>query len=407
MGFKIDDEEWLPESATTHAAKIMQRINRILQEEGETDAEGNVIQLSANAANALYLLALGDAEQFAKMDQKLNAGINSFNIELCDDQQLQNLLPIAAMTRNPGSYSTITLTVEASEDGECVIPEGTRAPFGEYYFVTNTEARISAGSTQNIQATCDKIGPVVVLAGEITQFEGTITNLSRVSNPISSVPGVAPETTNELRQRLITGDTIRYSLDGCKNALEALTGVTYARVYFNYNTTEAITLPGNISLAPRHAYIVIYGESEQIAETYAQYQSAETQNATGAGNRAHTQYFVTGSGQEIGIKYDDATTQLIYVKIVLAEDTDITTQVQNQLKRDLIKASASWEIGQHATSMVMSKPFVDIDYTTVAYTLVSTDGVNWSNHIVVGCNAIPVINDTVITVTTVDQDQEA
>lgn len=404
MGFKIDDEEWLPESATTHAAKILQKINALLQEEGVTDKDGNIIQLTANSANALYLLLLGDADQFALLDQKLNAAINSFNIELCDDQQLQNLLPIAAMTRNPGSYSTITLSVTASADGDCTIPAGTRAPFGDYFFVTDTDALIEAGTTQNIQATCDKVGPVVVLAGEITAFEEQITNLASMTNPVSSVPGVAPETMNELRQRLIEGDTIRYSLDGCKNALEALTGVTYARVYFNYNTTTAITLPGGVSLGPRKAYVVIYGHSDQIAKTYADYQSAETQNAANAGARAKSQTFVTGSGQEIEIKYDEATTQRIYVKIVLSEETDVTSQLQSQIKRDLIRSSASWEIGQHATSMLMSKPFVNIDYGVVAYTQVSTDGENWNNHIVIPCNAIPVVDDNGITVTSIEDE---
>lgn len=488
MAFQINGETWQPQTATEHTIQIIEKINQLLQEEGITDKDGNIVQLKNNYGNALYLLAMGDGARFAENDAKLSRAINSFNVELCDDMQLQNLLPIAAMTRNPGSYSTIILTVKATEDGTCIIPAGTRAPFGDYFFVTKTEAVISAGQTQNIEAVCDTIGPIVALAHEVNSFESTIAGLESVDNESSSLPGVAPETINELRQRIIKGDTIRYSLDGCKNALEEQTGIAYARVYFNYNTTESITLPGGVVLQPRHAYIVIQGESDKIAEIYTSYQSAETQNDTRAtpyttvnvtveagdsgvtipanteityngnvfknniqktisagqsesitftsistgsflvpaniieefdtpiegatiiGNQAsvpstiHSQIFTTESGQEIEIKYDTATNMEVYIKVVVGEETDVTNQLKNQIKRDLIKSSASWTIGEHVTSLLASAPFIECQYARIAYTQVSLDGNNWLNHIVAGCNVIPTLTDANITVISINEE---
>ena len=230
MSFKIDGVTWTPKTTTEHADLIIDKINEILQEEGIEDKDGNVIQLKKNYGNALYLLALGDGQRFAENDAALSKAINSFNIELADDQQIQNLLPIAAMTRNPGSYSTLQLVATASDDGQCVIPAGTKAPYGDVNFVTQSETVISAGSTAIIDTVCDTLGPVVVLTGEVTAFENEIANLESVSNPTSSVPGIAPETTNSLRKRLLAGDTIKYSLDGCKSALEELTGINHARI---------------------------------------------------------------------------------------------------------------------------------------------------------------------------------
>lgn len=277
MSFSINGEEWQPKTALQHADLIIDRINELLQENDVRDKDGNIAQLKKNYGNALYLLALGDGARLAENDAQLSKAIDSFNIELCDDQQIQNLLPIAAITRNPGSYSTLQLVAKASADGECVIPAGTKAPFGDVNFVTQTETVISAGSTQIIDTVCDTLGPVVVLTGEITEFDTEIANLESVENATSSVPGVAPETTNALRQRLLAGDTIKYSLDGCKRALEELTGITHAHIYFNY-TLENMTLPGGTVVAPRTAYIVVLGASDKLAETYAEYMSAPTQN---------------------------------------------------------------------------------------------------------------------------------
>lgn len=491
MSFKIDGETWEPQTAQDHADKIIDYINQLLQENNVTDSSGEIVQLNKSYGNALYLLALSDGEQLADNDTALSQAINSFNIELADEQQIENLLPIAAITRNPGSYSTLKLTVTASEDGSCTIPAGTKAPFEDVNFVTQAEAIIPAGHTQTLDTVADTIGPIAVLKGEVTAFDTEIANLESVENLVSSVPGNAAETTDSLRRRILKGNTIPYSLDGVKIALEELTGINHARVYFNYNVEGNLTLPGDIEISPRTAYIVVNGSSDELAKTYAKYMSAPTQNigdptgsettvvltltagddgatieagdvtfiydgvtftnAEGASIEANgsadvtctaeevgavvipageidisylsttpegvvsvtnaaasdpgtdktawTQNYTTESGQIIPIKYDTAVDTLVYVKIFIQEGAETGDQITNQLKKDLIKASAEWVIGQSITSLVTSVPFDGCTYTTVAYTLVSTDGENWKNIIDVPANSIPLVMDETIDVT--------
>lgn len=487
MSFKIDGVTWQPKTAVEHADRIIDKINQLLQENNVTDKDGNIVQLKKNYGNALYLLALGDGQCFADNDAALSKAINSFNIELADEQQIENLLPIAAITRNPGSYSTLKLTVTAGPDGACTVPAGTKAPFENMNFVTQAEAIIPAGHTQTLDTVADVIGPVVVLTGEVTAFDTEIANLESVENLQSSVPGNAAETTDSLRRRILKGQTIPYSLDGVKLAIEELTGINHARVYFNYNVDGNLTLPGNIEIYPRTAYIVINGQSDKLAETYAKYMSAPTQNVgddTGTAttvvvivtadeegatipegtaiiyngvtftnasevtiaaeqsaqitftaeevgpviipagaivgfdspvegvaavtNEASTpgtpktaweQDYTTASGQIIPIKYDTADETNIYVKIFIQEGAETGDQITNQLKKDLIKSSANWMIGQSITSLITSVPFDGCTYTTVAYTQVSTDGVNWGNIIEVPANSIPRVIDETIEVT--------
>lgn len=490
MGFKIDDTEWLPQTTQEHATAWMEEINALLEANNVTDENGNIVKLSQSFASALYLQILAGASRLEKNDEKLNAGINSLNVEACDDQQIENLLPIAAITRNTGSYSTLTLTVTADAENVCVIPAGTKAPFKNVNFVVQTQIILQPGTTQNIATVCDTIGAIVVLKGEITAFETQIPNLASVANNVSSIPGNNAETTASLRQRIIKGNTIPYSLDGVKIALEELTGVNHACVFFNYNTSGTLTLAGGIELQPRTAYVVINGESESIAETYARYMNAPTQNAPGANNTgsyttvevlvtagsgnatvpkgtsflydgmtfksdaektvsagstasvgftaidvgpvtipagavtafdtsienavnitnrasvpgiaktAYSQNYISGSGQTIPVKYDKAENEVVFVKVFIAKTGESGSQIENQIKRDLIAASASWIIGQNITSLLTSAPFADCTYTEVAYTQVSRDGENWVNLIEPSVNAIPRVSDDTITVET-------
>lgn len=488
MAFEIDGETWEPQTATEHADRIVDTINELLIANNIKDKDGNTVQLKKNYSNALYLLALGDGNRLADNDQDLSRAINSFNIELCDDSQIENLLPIAAITRNPGSYSTLRLVATASADGQCVIPAGTKAPYEDVYFVTQTETVISAGSTAIIDTVCDTLGPVVVLSHEVTAFDVDIANLASVDNPSSSEPGIAPETTNALRQRLLNADTIKYSLDGCKRALEELTGINHARIYFNYNTSENMELGGGVEVLPRTAYIVVMGSSDKIAETYAEYMNAPTQNdpdaegtystvnitvtasgdgsatlpntttatynghtfkinaaatvaagtsqalpftctewgpydvpafgiqaldqtitnvesaqnlqaaVPGTGDPKHSQDWVTSSGQAIPIKYDDAKKQNIYIKVYLEKDAEVGSQVENQIKKDLIYASAAWEIGETVTQVIACAPFVNCSYTEVSHVKLSADGVTWADFLEMGCNVIPAVVDATISV---------
>lgn len=397
----IDRTTWQPQNAQAFADELMNGINAILQENNIRDDNNNLVSLTPSFSNAFYLLALAAAEKLAENDSHLQLGLNSFNVALCDDQQVENLLPITGIERNAGSYSTLKLTVTAGASGACVVPAGTRAPFEDFFFVVKETVTIPAGTSAEVQTACDTVGPVVVLSGEVQAFEVSLANLDNVINNESSVPGTAPETVAQLRRRIAVGATIDSGIDGLKYALEALPGIAYARVYFNYNTSANLTLPGGVVVPPRKAYIVVYGdsvESAPVADTYAAYMDSETINAPGAVETALSQNYVTASGQVIPVYYDRASEQNIYVKIYLEADAETGSSVESQLRSDLIASSADWEIGGALTSTQLNAPFIDCTYTDIAYIKVSDDGTTWSDYLVVGSNKVPRILDANITV---------
>ena len=249
-----------------------------------------------------------------------------------------------------------------------------------------------------------------------------------------------------------------------------------------------MTLPGGVDVAPRTAYIVVLGTSDKIAETYAEYMNAPTQNdenaegsysqvtitviagsggsatlpsgtsATynghvfetssavtiaageqqdivftctewgefevpalgiqsldeeitnveaaynlnpaipGSGDPKHSQNWITASGQAIPIKYDDAKKTNIYIKVYLEKNADAGTQVENQIKKDLIYASADWQIGETLTQVLTCAPFVNCSYTDVAYAKISKDGTTWDDVLEMNANEIPRVTDASISV---------
>ena len=118
----------------------------------------------------------------------------------------------------------------------------------------------------------------------------------------------------------------------------------------------------------------------------------------GSGDPKHSQDWVTSSGQVIPIKYDDAKKTNIYIKVYLEKNADAGTQVDNQIKKDLIYASADWQIGETLTQVLTCGPFVDCSYTDVAYAKISKDGSNWYDVLEMNANEIPRVTDATISV---------
>jgi hypothetical protein len=86
----------------------------------------------------------------------------------------------------------------------------------------------------------------------------------------------------------------------------------------------------------------------------------------------------------------------VFIKIVLAKGADFSQETQNQLKTDLIKASASWELGSEVTSLLAGGALLNITYTDVLYCKVSEDGETWGDNINLGCNVVARVLDSTI-----------
>jgi repressor of nif and glnA expression len=108
----------VPSTTTEHAQAMLAYINVSVAPLG--------IVFKARITNIVWLLCLGCGSLAAAFDVLLYAAYNSFNIALCDDDQILNLLPVAGTARIPGSASTLVVTFSAASTGPLTVPIGTQ-----------------------------------------------------------------------------------------------------------------------------------------------------------------------------------------------------------------------------------------------------------------------------------------
>lgn len=375
MSFDINGITWTPETASQHAQEILVAMNALLTAQG-------LPTVSATPANALWLfmLAIGSKEQ--TQDNDLSAAINSFNLALCDDQQISNLLPIAGTALIPGAFSLVNMKVTAGA-GSVTVPSGTLLPYGTVNFATTSGITLTSGIIGYVDAVCDTLGPTVVPASGLIAFGTNIPNLSSVYNPTAAIVGRYTETQSQARQRLILGQTIGWNLNGVQTALSAIPGVTSALVYFNQDTMNTLVLTGGLTVLPRHCRIIIAGTDSSGTLIASEYLSRITPPTDGELSQTYT--FL--SGQVFSVFYTAATTQSVYVKVYY--DVNKSTQSGFGTLITQILESLTFEIGETISSNTILDALIGFQYASIIGATVSLDGVTYSNKVSINGQAVP------------------
>lgn len=384
MSWSVNGITWIPQTASSHAATQLTYLNSL-------QAASNAPQLTASPTNAIWLNLLASGSIQQEYDDKLYAASQSFNLSTCDDTQVLNLAPITGTSPTAATYSTVYLNVTASASGAATVPAGTLAPFNGINFKVSATTTVPAGTTVSVFAVADTAGPYLALAGQITSFSSTITNLSTVINPSNSTQGSDQETVSAFRQRLITGEgIIGWGIDATTIAIRALTGITNAKVYFNASTSTDLVLTGGYTIGPRHARIVIAGQdvSGALAQTYMSRMTAPTSGA-------YSENWVSASGQSIPVYYDVATTQPVYVKIYYDPNQPVASGWLT-IAQNLITA-LNVTIGQEISQQTISEALIGFSYATITGITVSLDNSTFSRAVSINGNSIATFSASNIT----------
>lgn len=264
---------WKPASASEHAADALANINAVLTANSVKDSAGNQIQFAASLGNVVWILCLALGNILANNDVSLLGASQQFSVAQETDAQLSETLPMTGTSFIPGAYSLVTLVVTATAAG-ATVNSGTKAAYGTICnFVAQATLTLGSGSSGSLLCQADVLGPIAVPPGALTSFTTTIPGVASVTNPASAVVGRNAETSQQLRQRLIQGDTANQSLQGTIRAIKGVQGITQAAVYLNQSPTVNLVLQGPINVPPLSAYIVVAGSDITglaIAAAYAQ-----------------------------------------------------------------------------------------------------------------------------------------
>jgi len=219
---------------------------------------------------AVETLALYDAMQAIQLAYNQASPVTAIGVGL------SSLVQLNGITRTPASYSTCDVTLIGTS--ATVITNGVvqdvagylwnlpspitlqpaGSPLGEYYALTVT-------------ATCQTIGAITALAGDLNIISTPTAGWTSVSNATAAIAGQAVETDSELRerQRISVALPSQTMLQGTVAAIAALLGVTRYKVYENAtNSThygdDGVPFEGS----PEHSITAIVegGDINDIAE---------------------------------------------------------------------------------------------------------------------------------------------
>lgn len=374
MSFQFGDITWTPKTASEHAAELLALYNSKLAAQG-------LNQVVGTQANALWLMMLALGSKFQTKDEEMVQGFNSFNVLLATGQQISFMLPAAGTDLSPATATAVVIQVEAGLDGSATIPAGAILPYGDVSFATASELVVPASGVGTVQANCTTDGPVVVASGVLTSFLSSYPNVVSVTNPAAGIPGRNGETANEARQRLIVGDVVNWNIDGVQRQIGALDGIQACRVYFNYDPVNDLVLEGGFHVLPRHAYIVVLGESSLIAQTYAQLMTAPTQ-----GDYSQEYAYLS---QVITVSWDLVGNQNLYVRVFY--DNDQPTQDGFDTIIGQLVSGINFTIGQTVSSNTILGALQDFTYASIIGAEVSLNGVSWTDKVVFDATSIPVV----------------
>jgi hypothetical protein len=383
--FDYNSITWVPKTLKEHADDILADVNTYLKARGTTKL------LTAVVKNTLYIFILAVAGMRAIWDLLLYEAQNSFNPALCSDDQLLSLLPIVGTEIIPGVETTVSVTVTATPAGSCVIPVNSKIYItADTYVETQAEVTISASGSSTFTMKSNKKEALTILADSLVSFSTSIPNLLSITNAVS-VAGRADETPLQVRARLLNGGTVDKSFDGTTNKLRLLSGINDARVYFNPESENEISLEGGINLAPRTALILIDGASDYIAETYWKSQTMATQ-----GDEEQT--YTSLSGQEFTIYYDLVVEQDVYVKVYISTEDVLSSEITLDIQNTILALQGSIKIGAKLSSKMIDELFSDFTTVEVVGSDVSLNGTDWYKSVNIDANSKALLEIARITV---------
>jgi len=337
------------------------------------------------------------AQQIGLVYELVQALYDSWDVDVAEGVYLDNLCSLVGITRQPATYSTVTLTLSGSAG--TVVAAGSRARVpGGAVFATDGDATIGSGGSVDVSATATEPGPAEASAGSVTEIVDAVSGWTGVVNAADASVGSDTETDTALRTRraqtiAALGSATSYA---CKAALERIASVITAVVLDNPgDVTDAHGLP------PHSRQVVIYPASghsaAELAQTIWQHKPA------GIADYGTESAVVTdSSGVSQTVRWSYATTVTVTVTMTLST-TSAYPATGDTLARDAVVAYINdLTVGQDVTvAGVESAVYAAVPGISAMSTQLSDDGgTTWStDSVAIDVRSVARTSDAQVTVT--------
>lgn len=249
---------------------------------------------------------------------------------------LDNLCALVGITRKPATYSTVQLTITGNAG--TTITNG-KATDGIYTWNLPASVTIPDNGTIVVEATCDVSGSITAAANTINTIATPTFGWLSVTNTYVAFTGVDVETDAELRGRYAnaTYQPSKTVLDGLFENIEALEGVTRAKIYENdTNEVDSNGLPAHSITA-----VVEGGDDKDIAT------AIYFKKTPGCYTNGTTSIVLnTLSGNEATIRFYRPTNVNVSVKISIKQLSGYNSAYADEIKEAVYNYLANLDIAE-------------------------------------------------------------
>jgi uncharacterized phage protein gp47/JayE len=305
-------------------------------------------------------LIAGFAKEFSLLWDIAEDSFNALNPSAALDTALENLVQYNLITKQPATYSTVTLTVVGSVS--TLIPAGSQVQAiddSSIRFETIADVTLTGGSDE-VLARALTTGPIEAEADTLTVIFTPVSGWASVTNDEDATLGTNEESNEELRARRARSTSINGQriIDATRAQLEALDNVITALVLENDTNVDP-----DANGVPAHSIeaIVRGGDSTEIKDVLL---LNKTPGIPYVGN---TNVPATDSqGVPVDINYTIPDEIPILVEITLVKDSDYPASGDTQIKQNIIDYAAGLLLAgrgfENGDDVILSELYTPINF---------------------------------------------
>jgi uncharacterized phage protein gp47/JayE len=301
------------------------------------------------------------AQLAAQTNQIVQSVYDAFRVTGASGVALDSLLALIGEQRLSDAYSTVTLTLTATNP--------TTVTQGSLYstesgitFATDEEVVFVAAGDQDVEATCTIVGENNAGIGEVNQKRTTVYGITSVTNAAAAIPGRIRETDPEARIRHSEA-TATSGENDIASIFQAVSGVEgVSSVYIDNDTAN-----GRVGVS------VIGGSDDDIATAISDNLTA----GVGTYGTSSVVIYNETTRQSETINFTRASNVPIYITMTITGATGLFPDDGTDQIRDAIsEVFETYEIN------------TDVVYTSLYAPIYSVDGVT-VNSLYIGASASP------------------
>lgn len=357
----LDGIEYTVKTPEENASDLINYINDYCAANNVKNSKGEVISITANETNPLYMMIYANAYLTTVLQKLVYSAGCTMSVPESSEKQLLNIADIAGVVRNSATKTTIIGTVYANERDAgavncvvtrtltCTVSSGTyQLAFHPAFDVT-----IPIGEARQIVLVCEDYGAYNISENTITAFDDEVAGFRKMTT-LASIPGQAQESIASLRARIQRRTVKGTQADRAAEAIQSLDGVALCNIYFNespsitqYVGSRALAVP------PRQALVLVQGYSDDIAKTFFNHMICKTAGETYPTSvGAYVQNYITHAGQTLPVYIIPPEQIPVYIKIYIYET--LTYSQVDGIKDVICSLSSSLTIGQTITSKMVT-----------------------------------------------------